>query len=74
MFVANGGRFEEIVGVFFGLGLGDVFLDVLVEAHCLVQIDGFEVVEVDVVVDFSQLGDLLLAQHAEGLFFGDQRV
>jgi hypothetical protein len=74
VFVANCGRFEEIVGVFFGLGLGDVFLDVLVEPHCLVQVDGFEVVEVDVVVDFSQLGDLLLAQHAEGLFFGNERV
>jgi hypothetical protein len=39
-----------------------------------VQVDGFQVVEVDVVVDFSQLGDLLLAQRAEGLFFGNERV
>lgn len=61
MLVADGRAFQEIVGVLLGLGLGDVLLDVLVEAHGLVVVDGLQVVEVDVLEDLLQLFLLLLA-------------
>lgn len=74
MLVADGGRFEEVIGILFSLGLGDVLLDVLVKTHRLVQVDGLEVVEIDVVVDFGQFLHLVLAEHAEGLLLGDEGI
>ena len=74
MLVADGSRLQKVVGIFFCLGLGDVLLDVLVEAHCLVQVDGSQIIEINVVVYLSQLLDLLLGQHLEGLLLGDQRI
>ncbi len=60
VFIAYGSRFEKIVCVFLGFGLGNVLLDVFVEADCLVEVDGFEVVEVDVLKDLVQFPLLLL--------------
>ena len=51
MFVADGGGLEEIISIFFCFGLCDAFLDVRIESDCFVQIDGFLVIEVDVVED-----------------------
>lgn len=59
MLVANCSRFEKIIGVFFCLSLWDVLLNVLIKANCLVQIDCLEVIEVDVIVYFGQLLQLI---------------
>lgn len=72
MLVADGGRLQEIVGVFFRLGLSDVLLDVFVEPDCLVEVDGLQVIEIDVVEDLLQLVLVFLAELVEGLLFGDE--
>jgi hypothetical protein len=74
VFVANGGGLEKIVGVFLCFCFGNVFLDVLVEANGLMEIDGFEVIEVDVVIDLNQFFLLFVSQGVEGFLFRDEVV
>jgi hypothetical protein len=74
VFVADGCGFEEVVGVFFRFGLWYIFLYVFIEPDCFVEVDGFEIVEVDVIVNLYQFLFLFLAEHVEGFLFGDEGV
>lgn len=46
MLVADCCCLQKIVCVFFGLGFGDVLLDVFVKADSLMQIDCFQIIEI----------------------------
>lgn len=72
--VTDGGRFKEIVGIFLCLGLCDVLLDVFVEPDCLVEVDGFEVVEIDIVKYLGEFFLVFFTQNIKGLFLGYEGV
>ena len=72
--VADGRRLQEVIGILLSLGLSDVLIDVFVESDCLVQVDGLQIVEVDVVEDVCQFLLVVLGQHVEGLLLRDEGI
>lgn len=74
MLVADSRGFQEIIGVFFSLSLRDVLLYVFVKPDSLVEVDGLEIVEIDVIVDLCQFLHLLISQYVECLFLWDESI
>lgn len=70
--VADGGSFQEIICILLSLGLGNIFLDILIESHCLMQVNGLLIIEVNVIENLFQLCFLFLAQLVEGLLLRNQ--
>lgn len=72
MLVTDGRSLQEIISVFLSFGLSNVFLDIFVKSHCLMQIDGLLIIKVNIVEDLFQFCLLVLTQLSECFLLGNQ--
>ena len=70
--IANGSCLQKIICVLFCFGLRNVFLNVLVKPDCFVQVDGFQIIKIDIVEDFLKFFLIVFVQFVECFLFWNQ--
>lgn len=65
MFIANGGRLEKIICILLCLCFCYILLNIFVESHSFVQVNGLKIIEVNIIENLCKLGFLITIEYCK---------